>query len=53
MGNASRWQDMITIDVELLEAKWMAHQSLGHDIKASLSCWEFYELRGMHKPMGI
>jgi len=53
MGNASRWQDMIAIDVELLEANWRAYQLLGHDIKVSLSFWEFCELRGMHKPMGI
>lgn len=32
MGNASRWQDMIATDLELLKAKWRAYQSLGHGI---------------------
>ena len=44
---------MIATDVELLAANWRAYQSLGHGIQASLSFWEFYELRDMHKSVGI
>lgn len=45
--------DMVATDLELLGANWRAYQSLGYGIKASLSFWEFCELRGMHKPMEI
>jgi len=44
---------MIATNVELLAENWRAYQSLGHGIQASLSFWEFYELRDMHKSMGI
>ena len=37
MDNASRWQDMIATDVDLLGENWRAYQSLGHGIQASLS----------------
>ena len=43
----------IATDVELLGENWRAYQSLGYGIQASLSFWEFCELRGMHKPMEI
>ena len=39
VDNTSRWQDIIATDVELLAVDWRAHQSLGHDIQASLSFW--------------
>ena len=51
--SAIRNQGMIVIDEEFLEANWRASQSLGHGTQASLSFWEFCELRGMHKPMEV
>lgn len=53
MDNASRWQDMIVTDVELLATNWRAYQSLRHGIQVSLSFWEFCELRDMHKSARI
>ena len=53
MGDASKWQSMITTNVELLAANWKAYQSLGHDIQVSLSFWEFCQLTDMHKSIGI
>ena len=53
VDNTSRCQDIIANDVELLAANWWAYQPLGHDIQASLSFWEFCELRDMHKSGGF
>ena len=42
-------RDIIAAVVELLAANWQVYQSLGNDTQATLSFWEFCELKDMHR----